>query len=230
MRRIVLTLFFFMGPLMAAAAAETRTLNFTNFDQVSVGSGMHVSINQGESYRVEATGAPEALERLEMDQKGSRLEFWLDHGWTWWRRSGRISLDITLPRLRKLDLSGGSQGSLDIQTGSGSFSADLSGGSFLNGQLSCGNGELSLSGGSEVELSGSGEDLIIDGSGGSEYDLQDFPARNLNASLSGGSRAAVTLNGSLNADLSGGSEVVYYGNATMAAVSSSGGSKVRKGR
>ena len=33
-------------------AAETRQLNFTGFDEVSVGGGMQVSIAQGAMYRV----------------------------------------------------------------------------------------------------------------------------------------------------------------------------------
>ena len=86
MRRTILPFFILMGPLMTAAVGETRTLNLTNFDQVSVRSGMHVSINQGEGYRVEVTGDPENLERLEVEQIYSH-------------RSDEVGYGQLLPRL-----------------------------------------------------------------------------------------------------------------------------------
>src|SRR2546428_4039781 len=154
------------------ASAETRQLNFTDFDEVSVGHGMRVSINQGAMYRVEATGSAADLDRLRVNHRDSRLTFSIDPGFWGVFQSGRISLNITLPGLRKLDLSGGSDGTLDVQRGSSAFAASLSGGSRLSGQLTCGAIQLSLSGGSRVALSGTGKSLVLDGSGGSEYELK----------------------------------------------------------
>src|SRR5437867_1850269 len=105
------------------ASAETRQLNFTDFDEVSVGYGMRVSINQGTTYRVEAIGSAADLDRLRVKHLASRLIFSVNPGFWGLFQSGRISLNITLPALRKLDLSGGSDGTLDVQRGSSAFGA-----------------------------------------------------------------------------------------------------------
>ena len=230
MKPVLVTVTFLLVLLIAIdASAETRQLNFTDFDEISVGSGMRVSINQGAMYRVEAIGSVADLDRLRVTHPGSRLTFSIDSSFWGLFQSGRISLNITLPALRAVHLSGGSDGTLDVQRGSSSFAAALSGGSRLSGQLACGDIQLSLSGGSRVGLSGTGQALVLRGSGGSRYDLKDFPVKHMVSSLSGGSLATVTLDGEITADLSGGSHVTYFGNALLGAVRTSGGSRVRQG-
>jgi hypothetical protein len=80
-----------------------------------------------------------------------------------------------------------------------------------------------------VDLSGAGQGLVLKGSGGSQYDLKAFPVKHVASSLSGGSQATVTLDGTIDADLSGGSHITYFGDAALAEVRTSGGSKVQKG-
>ena len=229
MRQLVVIATLLMTLTTIDASAETRQLNFTDFDQISVGYGMRVSLNQGAMYRVEAIGSTADLDRLRVTHQGNRLTFSLDSGFWGLFQSARISLNITLPSLRAVDLSGGSDGTLDVQRGSSSFAASLSGGSRLSGQLACADIQMSLSGGSRVGLSGTGQSLILQGSGGSKYELKNFPVNHMVSSLSGGSQATVTLDGDMTAHLSGGSRVIYFGNAVLAAVRTSGGSRVRKG-
>jgi hypothetical protein len=215
--------------LAVPAIAETRTLSFTGFDDVSVGYGMPVSIGQGETYRIEVSGTAADLEQLEVKQNGSRLQFSMRSGLRQLFSSGRVSIAIILPALRRLTLSGGSRGDVTMQLGSEPFSANLSGGSQLTAKLSSGDINLDASGGSKVNLSGNGGRLNLSGSGGSRYDMKDFAVRSVSADMSGGSAAIVKLNGDLTARLSGGSSVTYYGSAVLQSVQTSGGSKVQKG-
>ena len=210
------------------ASAESKQLNFTDFDEVSVGSGMQVSINQGVMYRIAATGSAADLDRLRVNQQGSRLTFSLDSGF-WGFIHGRINLSITLPALRGVHLSGGSSGTLEIRRGSAPFTAALSGGSRLDGHVACGNIQMLLSGGSRIEVSGNGQSLVLEGSGGSRIDLKDFSVTKVTSNLSGGSQANITVDGELNARLSGGSKITYFGSAALSAVQTSGGSRVTKG-
>jgi hypothetical protein len=212
MKRIILSLMFLIPMAVFEAAAETQKLTFTNFDEVGVASGMRVSIRQGNTYEVTATGSAEDLRRMEVRHNGNRLEFKLPSGFLSFFRSGRIDLDITMPALRRLNLSGGSEGDVTVQIGSQSFQADLSGGSKLRGEIRSGNIDLNLSGGSEITLSGSGGRLSANGSGGSSFELGQLAVTNVSASLSGGS------------------DVTYHEKATLGSVSTSGGSQVRKGR
>jgi hypothetical protein len=209
MIRIALSLIL-MGMVMGNAAAETRTLKYTDFEEIGVASGMRASIKQGNTYQVTATGSSEDLKRLQVRQSGKRLEFSMPPNFQF--RSTPISLDITMPALPGLDLSGGSDGSFKMDIGSRPFKAELSGGSELRGQIRSGDINLILSGGSRATLSGSGQRLSIDGSGGSQFEL--------------GALAVTELSGSL----SGGSEAIYHKNAKLGSVDKSGGSELRKGR
>ena len=86
---------------------------------------------------------------------------------------------------------------------------------------------LDLSGGSRVTASGSGEDIVIDASGGSGADLASFTVVNANIDASGGSQVTVNVTGTLNVDASGGSQVSYSGNPTLGTIDTSGGAQVR---
>jgi hypothetical protein len=209
MIRITLSLIL-MGMVMVEAAAETQTLKNTNFEEVGVASGIRASIKQGNTYQVTATGSPEDLKRMQVKQSGKRLDFTMPPNFQF--RSTPISLDITMPALLGLDLSGGSEGNFTMDIGSRPFKADLSGGAVLRGQIRSGDIELSLSGGSRTTLSGSGQRLTLDGSGGANFDL--------------GALAVTEVSGSL----SGGSTGVYHKNAKLGPLDSSGGSGLKKGR
>jgi len=214
------------GPFLSA---ETRDLNFSGFTGVSVGWGMDLEITQGSDFRVQVTGDSRDLDELRVEKEGDVLTFSHKSRWGGWNRHGKVGARITMPALTSLDLSGGSEGRITMDVASKSFSADLSGGSELTGQLRCRDIKLVLSGGSELHLSGQGGNLTIDGSGGITCDTKEFAVENVNSELSGGSTATINMNGELNADQSGGSEIIYYGNATLGRTDSSGGSRIRKG-
>ncbi|MBA7716414.1 hypothetical protein ES703_125487 [subsurface metagenome] len=125
-----------------------------------------------------------------------------------------------MPDLYKLELSGGSHASVSGFDSSHDLSVRLSGGSHLSeplipGDISAGNADFNLSGGSHVNLSGSADDLSVKCSGGSHIDLEGFSVKNADINLSGGSHATVNVDGTLDAKLSGGSKVFYIGEPTM---------------
>jgi Putative auto-transporter adhesin, head GIN domain len=228
MKRMFVALAFLFALPVNATFAETRSLNLKDFDEIDVGGGMRVYLTQGQSYRVEATGDTKDLDRLKIKQNRNLLEFSLQSNWLGGTRIGRITLDITVPMLRKLNLSGGTQGDLNQFTVD-RFSANISGGSELNANLNSGDLDLNISGGSRVGLSGEGKRLRLEGSGGSGFEAKNLAVTDVRANLSGGSWTIVNMNGELDAQLSGGSHVTYYGNATLGSIAASGGSKVRKG-
>ncbi len=208
---------------------ENRALNYSDFTAVSVGYGMHLDFTQAGQYRVEVEGETSDLERLDVEKRGDTLVFTMKRGGGWfnWRNRG-ITVNIEMPTLKGLNLSGGSEGRISMDAASEDFSADVSGGSSLEGQLRCAHMNLGASGGSDVELNGEGKDLKLDGSGGSEFRLADFAVRNVDCELSGGSSAHVSMDGVLNTDQSGGSQLYYEGNATLGKTHFSGGSSATK--
>jgi hypothetical protein len=85
---------------------------------------------------------------------------------------------------------------------------------------------LEVSGGSDATVNGTGDEISVDASGGSDADLASFSVLNANIDASGGSDVTINASGTLNVDASGGSQVYYLGSPTMGQIETSGGSDV----
>lgn len=208
------------------SAQTSREFNYNDFDVVSVGYGMNVTIEQASGYKISVETENESdLKNLKVEQKGDKLQFFFEKNY---RKKGKVNIHVSLPELAGLNLSGGSKGKLTNKI-SDDFYFNLSGGSTLSGNLSCTGLDMNLSGGSRAELKGESGDVALNASGGSYLDFNDFQVEDLNANLSGGSSISVKTNGNLNIAASGGSKVTYFGEPKGQNNSLSGGSKVVKG-
>jgi len=185
-----------------------------------------VEITKSSTFSVEITTDDNVQEYIKVTKSGEMLEIGLELG----RIYGSVTLiaKITMPDLYKLDLSGGSRASITGFSSSHDFSAELSGGSRIEGNITAADAEFDLSGGSRVDLAGSADDLDVNSSGGSQLDLEAFSVNNADVNLSGGGRATVNVNGTLDVNLSGGSKVLYVGEPTLGDIDLSGGSTVSK--
>lgn len=215
-----------IGGISLSGSGNVVTVNqdFSDFNRVEVGYGCRLRLNQGETHSVVIRVDDNLREHLQVEKEASTLKIGLRRGYGYFRKT--LEADITMPDLEALGLSGGSRGEVSGFEFNHDLELGLSGGSQLRAALSPGNLQLSLSGGSKAELLGQGKDVKVDGSGGSEAELAEFGALNVDASLSGGSSAAVSLQGDLTGELSGGSEVYYAGKPARISVSKSGGARV----
>jgi hypothetical protein len=222
-------LFFFLIIISAAltyAADVTKTYNNKDFTGVSVCCGMKIRINQSDNFSVKVTADEKDFEFLTVEQNGNSLRFYINKNN--YRLRQEIRIEVSMPELQDIDLSGGALANINMKT-SKSFSADLSGGAFLKGNMECRDADLDLSGGSKVELKGTGGDIDLNGSGGSIFDLKDYSVKNVESQLSGGSNVKITMDGTINTSQSGGSQIVFYGTAKIGRTAFSGGSGVSKG-
>lgn len=228
---LILLLLSFLSTTVLADS-KTKTYDYKDFKGVSVGSGMHVTVTQSNSYSITITADERDFKDLVVEKRGNSLHIYYDHsvwGWFGHHRKGNVKIKITMPELTAIDLSGGAEGNITMEVPGKSFSAETSGGAQLMGNLTCGNISVETSGGSKVELSGKGKNLEADGSGGSRIKLKDFSVKDVNADLSGGSTVWVNMDGTLNSDQSGGSHLYYYGNVSLGNTSFSGGAGISKG-
>ena len=159
-----------------ASDVITKNYDFKDFSVVEVSSGMILNVTQSDSYSVEVKINSSDLKYFRAEKKGNKLEFYLKNNFFsfFGHRHGRIEINITMPALTGVGLSGGSSGNITMDIPSKSFSSELSGGARLQGSLNCGNIKLDMSGGSKANLSGKGNDLKISGSGGCSFELKDF--------------------------------------------------------
>ncbi len=218
--------------LSAAANADTVTknYNFKDFSGIDIGSGMKLTVTQSDNYSISVTAEEKAFHDLKVEKSGSKLKIYFDRSWFFGSsRHGNVEVNITMPSLTYLDLSGGVIGKVTMDVSGKRFKAEMSGGTILHGNLKCSDVKFDLSGGSRVEMSGNGGNLKIEGSGGSMFRLKDFEVKDVDAELSGGSQAVVSMDGTLDADQSGGSRITYYGKMELGHTSFSGGSGISKG-
>jgi len=185
----------------------TKNMDFSDFTAVDVGGGFKVEITRSSSYSVRVTADNNTFDYIDVYKTGDTLTIGIKSGYSF--RSVTLKAQITMPNLYAVALSGGTQGTAEEFASAHEFN-------------------LVLSGGSSLELEGSGSNLNLVASGGSRSDLSDFSVHNATVLLSGGSQATINLDGTLDANLSGGSQLQYIGTPTMGDIITSGGSTITK--
>lgn len=180
---------------------RTETRDVSGFTQVEVGGGADVTVTIADAYKVALTAEDHVLQVLDTRIDGDRLVIDSREGYT---TSVTVTVDIQLPRLTGLTLSGGTHGTVHA--------------------LASDSIALSLSGGSEATISGKATSSTIDASGGSQAHLRDLPLERATVQASGGSKVELSTTARVDGAASGGSTVDVWGGATLA-VETSGGSE-----
>ncbi|MDJ0367205.1 PspC domain-containing protein [Hymenobacter sp. H14-R3] len=209
-----------------------KTLNGDDkFSEVEVHGAFQVVVRQGDSYKVEAAGRTADLADVRLDVQGDRLvvrnrnrngilsALRLDNG--------PVLVQVTLPRLRHLQVSGACQadarGFRDEDLRLESSSASI-----VHLDVNVPRLDLDLSSASQVTLNGSAKELTIDGSSASQVEAKGLRASRVALDLSSGSQARVHATDELKADLSSGSLARYTGNPGKVEKDLSSGSTLEK--
>ena len=230
----------------AAGPATTKDYNFKDFSEVEIGGfvdGWDADIAAADNYSVSIT-MPENLTRyLSVSQLGQTLRIATDRPVL---TDERPKVSIRMPDLRRLDLSGGSIGSvsgfrsthdvkivssggssIDLDIEAGGMDMNVSGGGHLSGHVAFTDAGLTLTGGANVELAGMGSGTLkVHASGGSQLGLSGLTVRNAEVTMSGGSTAQMSVSDKLNVDLSGGSNLNYSGSPQIGRQSITGFSQL----
>jgi hypothetical protein len=203
----------------------TQQYDLSGFAKVETGHGFRLQIGRSEPFAVTVDVDDNLVQYLDVRVSGDTLHI----GFTPAALSlsnAHLSARVSMPELAGLTLSGGCQTQVaGFQSGT-PFAAELSGGSGLEGDLTCGDASFDMSGGSQATLTGTAANLTVSGSGGSQAFLSGLAAKDVHVDLSGGSRAEVSLSGKLSGDASGGAVIQYSGTPTSVNVSKSGGAQV----
>jgi hypothetical protein len=236
------------GCKVITGSGETVTweMVYSDFSKIDAGSSFELTITRSDNFTVRITIDKNLNEYLVVNQRGDTLHIGLEPNNTY--TGTRQEAVITLPDLRRLELSGASRASVSgfatthsvdyelsgasqaelVDIKAGNAGLKLSGASRASGSLVMDSGDFSLSGGSQLELQGSAKEIKIDGSGASKLSLENFPVTDADISLSGGSRAVVKVDGRIDLNLSGASEVEYIGSPRLGSINMSGGSIVNQ--
>lgn len=227
--------------------SESRTV--TAFNRVSICCGMQLTLKQGAPAALTITADDNILPNIESVISNSALtvRFKQSAGTFGYRTTKPIQVNVTMPTVQGIDLSGGSTaqaGNLETNalqlTSSGGSQAtistlnadtltlDISGGGGatidkLNGKTV----SIQSSGGSQAHIGAgvvTGQTIVTSGGGG--YDAGGLQSETVNITMSGGGTATIWATETLNVQLNGGSTARYYGTPKLTQ-NLSGGSQLK---
>lgn len=204
---------------------DSRTFSVRDFDRLDIGSAMEISVRQGSSYSVKASGRKSDLDDLEASVSGGKLRVrYRESRWNSNRK--RVKLDITMPQLHGIDFSGASRSTVAGFRNQGNLDLEISGASSSTIEIDATRLNLDASGASNVTLTGKAETLAGEVSGATSLKAQDLALKDASLEVSGASSARLNVTGKLNVDASGASSVRYRGSASVRS-NTSGASSVR---
>jgi hypothetical protein len=199
------------------------------FDRVDVASALEVEITQGSEPEVRLAGAPEDLDQLVMETRGSTLHLYRRQGRRG-HRAHRINITITMPTLRGVEVSGASDLSFKGFEGSKEFEVGASGASTVVGEMRGVKVDVDISGASDVHISGTASKCSLDASAASDADLRELQCSEWTVELSGASDARIYASHVLGpVDISGASSLHYRGSPQLGSVSVTGAASLDKG-
>ncbi len=105
---------------------------------------------------------------------------------------------------------------------------NISGGGDLTMDLNTEKMNFSLSGGGDATLNGQAGDVTINLNGGGDINARNLQAGNFDFQVSGGSDIHVNVSQELTGQISGGGNVYYAGNPSKVTVDTRGGSKIER--
>ncbi len=206
---------------------RTRTLKVSDFNKLELGSAFKINVERGSNYRVTVTGREDDLDDLEYNvSRGTFRMGYKNKSWTKNRKA--VSVDITMPNLDGVNLSGACNAKVSGFRGGRGMNIDVSGASRVDMDFTADKVFVDLSGASRLVLNGSADRLEGEMSGASTFDGKDFPVKEANIDASGASNASVVADNALTADACGASSIRYSGKVNQVRSSSSGAGSVRR--
>ena len=213
-------------PITGSGNVVTQEEPITGFDTVVISYSFDVNISQGESFSVVIRADDNLVEHLQVVKQGSTLKIGLKPN-SPDIQSATLQAEITMPELTRLDMSGSSHVTITGFKSVQALIVDASWSSHLQGDIAADTVSFNLGGSSEVILTGSAQNLIMEeASGSSVVNLIDFPVVDANVKAGGKSQVTVNVSGRLDVDASSSANVYYLGDPTLGTIDTSGSSTV----
>ena len=142
-------------------------------------------------------------------------------------KSGLALFWIGVILILGMGLGGSSHATITGFKSAQALALNASGASHLQGDIAADTVSFNLGGSSEVVLTGSAQNLIMEeAAGSSNVDLTDFPVVDASVKAGGKSQVTVNVSGRLDVDASSSANVYYLGDPTLGEIDTSGGSSV----
>jgi len=203
--------------------SDSRSFTEVDFDRVEAGDALNITIQQGNTFSIQADGDRRNLEDLLVYKSGSTLVLRYNH---FENRQYGTSISITMPAIIGVDFSSAVNAQVTGFTDISQFDLSLSGGSLAQMEIEAAEVNFLISGASQLRLFGKGEALNGTISGASLFSAFDYPSSQAMLRVSGASNGKVNVSQKLEVNASGASVVLYKGKPQLE-VEASGESVVK---
>jgi hypothetical protein len=212
------------------ANAEVRKVG--SFTSLSVSNAFDVIITQGaeEGLAVSASDK-EDIQYIKTEVSGNTLKIWFDSPKKIWVKNRKLRAYVSVKKLEELKASGASDINVEGSLSAADFKLSLSGASDFDGKINAsGSMEIHSSGASDIEITGSANEISIDASGASNVKAIGFTANSCKKiEGSGASSISISVTNDIaEAKLSGASSLVYKGNPSVKNIKTSGASSISR--
>ncbi len=227
---ISLTVFAQETRLMNDANAITRSLN-GSFTGIAVSSGVELYITQGNEEAIAVSASEQKhLDRLKTEVVNGTLKIYYDNKGVTWKSNGKSKLKayVSFKTLEKLNVSAGSEVTVNGTVKSDKLRMDVSSGADFTGAINVTELNAVMSSGAGIKVTGTAGKLIVDASSGADFKGYDFAVDFCDASASSGADIHVTINKELNAKASSGGGIQYKGTALIRDIKTGSGGSVKK--
>ena len=222
-----------------------------NFTSIRVSNAIELYISQSDKTEVAVSAkSDEYRNRIITEVSGGTLIIRMENNysrwWKWGNEDYRIKAYVSVKDLYAINASGATnirivnglsseklkinlEGASDLKGDikAGTLLADLSGASSFKGTVQANAFSMKGSGACAFEVSGSGDDLILDVSGASSVKMYDYLVKGASVDASGASSVKINVSGILKLHATGASSIDYKGAAAIKDMQSSGASSVR---
>jgi len=207
---------------------EINGFDIADFNKIHISGIFEVEITQSDAYNIKVDANHNFFRNLDVSKEGEILRIRHSRHIGWRAALVKPRVEITLPALKELRLSGATGVKISGFSSNESFKLDMSGASSLAGDINAGNSDFDISGASRIRLYGSTRDAVIRASGANRIDLHEFTIVNAAVKLSGASRLSANISGRLDARLSGASYFGWRGEPVMGDIRTSGAARLSK--
>lgn len=196
--------------ILGSGRLRTEVRQAAGFQAVEMDAVGYLRLSQGKAWSLRVTLDDNLQEFYEARVSAGVLHLGFRPGSTV-RNPTRLVVDLTLPVLEKLSLSGACEAEIEGGFAGGALALEVSGAGRISGRLEYKTLGLGLSGSGRLVLAGTAGDLSVKASGAGEIDTSGLRALRVRAELSGAVRLAARAVESLDLAAAGASDVAYLG-------------------
>jgi len=226
MKRVVMYLMIAGLSTMFAFGQRIETRSVSNFTGIDASGAFEISVTRGSSEALTIEANDDLLPFVRSEVRNGVLHLSLERNTPRRIRNRTVKATVVMNNLENVSLSGACTViSNDLFTPE-NFTGNFSGS--VNVKVNVNTRQLNVraSGSSKIELIGSARNAVLNMSGSSNFNAENFTVGTATISSSGSSNVTITATEALNVNSSGSSNVNYKGSPTIT-ISSSGSSRVR---